>query len=181
MKNNTAIVLLLLSVGLFYTFINPLYEEVKELQTLANEYRGVLKNVSNIIDLRDRLLVAYQSLPQTEINRINKVLPDNINTVRLALDLDSMASRFGVSIKNIQVTTARASGNENVIVMPSSSNTYETANVSFSFVSNYTNFIRILANLERNLRIMDIRSITFRSSDSGLYEYTISVDTYWLR
>ena len=91
--------------------INPLYEEVKELQTLANEYRGVLKNVSNIIDLRDRLLVAYQSLPQTEINRINKVLPDNINTVRLALDLDSMASRFGVSIKNIQVTTARASSN----------------------------------------------------------------------
>ena len=91
MKSNTAIVLLLLSVGLFYTFTNSQYQDVKKLHTLANEYQSVLENVSAIIELRERLLVTYETFPQADIERINKVLPDNVDTVRLALDLDAIA------------------------------------------------------------------------------------------
>src|SRR3990167_4614487 len=88
MKHNTAIVLLLLSLGLFYTFTNSQYREVKELSALANEYQSVLKNISQIVELRDSLLATYATIPVVEIDRMNKVLPDNIDTVRLALDLD---------------------------------------------------------------------------------------------
>lgn len=180
MKNTTAIILLLLSVGLFYTFTNVQYQEVKGLYTLASEYQNVLRNTSAIVELRDRLLVTYETFPKAEIDRINKVLPDNINTVRLALDLDSMASRYGLSIKNIQATTG-ASGDANFIVLPEQASAYEKATVSFGFISNYENFMLLLADLERNLRIMDIRSISFQTSESGLYDYRVSVETYWLK
>ena len=59
MKNNSAIVLLLLSLGLFYTFTNDQYKDARRLQALAGEYRNILQNVSAIVESRDRLLVTY--------------------------------------------------------------------------------------------------------------------------
>lgn len=179
MKNNTAIILLLLSVGLFYAFTNAQYQDVKKLHTLASEYQNILQNASAIIELRNRLLVTYEAFPRAEIDRMNKVLPDNIDTVRLALDLDGLASRYGISIKNIQATTG-ASAEANLIVLPDYAGAYQKATVSFGFVSNYKNFIRLLADIEKSLRIMDIKSLSFETSESGLYDYQISVETYWL-
>lgn len=180
MRHNNAIILLLLSVGLFYTFTNSQYKDVKELQTLANQYQDVLQNASAIVELRDRLLISYETFPKAEIDRLNKVLPDNIDNVRLALDLDGMASLYGISIENIQTATD-GSKDGDLAVLPEYAGAYDKATVSFSFVSNYDNFINLLADLEKNLRIMDIKSVSFETSDSGLYDYEVSVNTYWLR
>lgn len=180
MKNNTAIILLLLSVGLFYTFTNVQYQYVRELQTLSNEYQSVLKNVSAIVSLRDNLVVTYSAIPKIETERMGKVLPDNIDIVRLALDLDSMASRYGISIKSIQ-TSVGVSRDASLIVLPEYANNYEVATVSFSFISTYENFKGFLADIEKSLRIMDVKSISFQISDSGFYEYRVSIETYWLK
>jgi len=179
MKSHTAIILFLLSVGLFYTFTNVQYQKVKELRILAGEYQDVLKNASAIVDLRDNLLVTYTALPVAEIDRVNKALPDNIDIIRLALDLDGMASRYGISIKNIQVAMARA--NADFMVLPEYAGVYDKAAVSFSFVSNYDDFKRLLTDIEKSLRIMDVKSASFQVAELSLYEYQISADTYWLK
>ncbi|MDO8569654.1 MAG: type 4a pilus biogenesis protein PilO [bacterium] len=180
MKNNTAIILLLLSVGLFYAFTNGQYQDVKKLYALASEYRDILQNVSDIVELRDRLLVTYETFPKAEIERISKVLPDNIDTVQLALDLDSMASRYGISIKSIKTETGVAQDTD-LIVLPEYAGVYEKATVSLSFISSYENFKLLLADIEKSLRIMNIKSVSFRASDTGLYDYEISAETYWLK
>ena len=172
--------LLILSVGLFYAFTNDQYQDVKQLYALASEYKSVLRNISEIVEFRDRLRVTYEALPKEEIERINKVLPDNIDTVRLALDLDSMASRYGISIKSIKTETGATRG-ANTVVLPEDGEVYESATVALSFVSNYENFKRLMADIEKNLRIMNIKSISFQTSDNGLYNYEISAETYWLK
>src|SRR3989344_4176656 len=181
MKNNTAIILLLLAVGLFYTVTRGQYQDAKELHNLSNEYKSILQNITDIEELRDRLLITYERLPRTEIDRLNKMLPDNVDTVRIALDIDGMASNYVIAIENIQ---AISSSNEQsgLVVLPEYAGAYEKATISFSFVSSYDNFMNFLADLEKNLRVMDIKSISFQSPDnSNLYEYQISVDTYWLK
>lgn len=178
--NNTSVVLLLLSIGLFYTFTNAQYQDVKNLSTLMGEYKDALQKVSDIVELRDVLLADYGTIPKTEIDRTNKILPDNVDTVRLALDLDGMASRYGISIKNIQATT-ETNQDAGLIVLPEYADPYDKAIVSFSFVANYENFMLLLADVERNLRIMDVKKILFQANDSGLYEYQVSVETYWLK
>ena len=180
MNNNSTIVLFLLSIGLFYTFTNVQYKEVKELRILVGEYQDVLKNASAIVELKDSLLVTYQSFPKEETERINKVLPDNVDTVRLALDLDGMASRYGISIKNIQVATG-VNKDANLIILPENAGVYDKATVSFSFISNYENFKHLLGDLEKSLRVMDVKSISFQTTESGLNSYQISVETYWLK
>jgi len=178
MKNKSAIILVILSIGLFYTFTNVEYAKVKDLHVLATEYQDVLANISDIVRLRDTLLIAYEEFPEADKNRIEKVLPDNIDMVQLALELDSIASRHGISIKDIYIDNDI---NQNMgVVLPEHTSPYEKVMVSFSFVSNYENFKRLLADMEKSLRIMEIESLSFDVLDSGLYEHDITIETYWL-
>lgn len=180
MINNTTIVLLLLSVGLFYTFTNVQYQKVKKLYTLAGEYQSALDRVSDIVELRDTLLADYGTIAPTEIERIDKVLPDNIDNVRLALDLDGMAARHGISIQNVQTATDSGESTD-LVVLPEYEGAYDRVIVSFGFVSNYSNFVDLLLDLEKSLRIMDIESVAFQTGESNFYDFRVAVETYWLK
>ena len=179
MNSNSAIVFLLLSIGIFYTFTSGQYEEVKRLHALANEYQEILRNISGVAELRDNLSVAYQALPAEEVDRLTKALPDYNDTVRLALDLDGIAGRHGISLKSINAI-AGPDANAGGLVLPDG-NVYDKVNITLSFVAKYPDFVSFLSDLELNLRLMDVRSISFNAGDTGLYEYIVTLDTYWLR
>ncbi|KKW01839.1 MAG: hypothetical protein UY36_C0015G0007 [Parcubacteria group bacterium GW2011_GWA1_49_11] len=101
--------------------------------------------------------------------------------MQLALDLDGMASRYGISIRSVKTSTATQSTDPSQIVLPGQAPTYEKVEVTFNFISNYQNFKLMLADIEKSLRIMDVKSASFQTQDSGLYDYLISADTYWLK
>ncbi len=98
----------------------------------------------------------------------------------IARDLDTIASRYGISIKSVQIED-KSSVDARSIVVPDSALPYEKAFVSFSFISNYANFSKFLADLEKSLRLMDVKSVAFQTGQTGLYEHKIIVQTYWLK
>jgi hypothetical protein len=179
MKSTTAIIFILVAIGLFYTVITPHYSKVQALQVESNKYSDVLSNVEALTQKRDELLIKYNSIPKDQLERLEKALPDHIDSVRLAVDFDSIASKYGISIKNIK-TTAKKEDNGSVI-QPASTNAYDTVRVDFSFVSTYDNYRKFMKDIESSLRVIDIRTASFSASDNGLYDYTVSIDTYWLK
>jgi hypothetical protein len=179
MKSTNAIIFILIAIGLFYTVINPHYSKVQALQTEADKYADVLDNVDSLTQKRDDLLTKYNSISKDQIARIEKAVPDNIDSVRLAVDFDSIASKYGISIKNIKTTT-KTEDNSSVI-QPVSKNGYGSVRVDFSFISTYDNYRKFMKDIESSLRIIDIRTTSFRGSENGLYEYNVSIDTYWLK
>jgi Tfp pilus assembly protein PilO len=177
MKQSSAFILILISIGLFYTFITPQKEKVKTLKAQADEYNNVLDSVTELQETRDALMQKYESLPQAEIDQLTKILPDHVDNVRLALDIDGIAARYGISIRTIQTETEVVGdifGDDNGKV-------YEKVTVTFSFASNYANFRKFLADLEKSLRLIDVKSVGFQATDNGIYDYKISFDTYWLK
>ena len=180
MKNPTNLIFILLSIGLFFSFTSPRYQEVKTLQASAAEYRNVIENISRIAETRDRLLVNYEAIPRAQIERLEKILPNNVDTVRLALDLDALSGRYGITLKDVQVET-KSDPNAALVAVSDKRLPYEKVTVSFSLISNYPNFVKMLADLERSLRIMDVKAITFKALDIGLYEHKMTVETYWLK
>lgn len=183
MNNNIAIILILVSIGIFYTFTSGQYKEVKRLSEQASRYEGVLESASSIATLRDSLLTNYSSIPRTEIERLEKVLPANVDTMQMALNLDGIAARYGISVKSIKTTTDTAVTDPTILPEYDTS-TYKKAVVSFSFIATYQNFKLFLKDIEKSLRLMDINSVSFQSStagESGLYEYQVTADTYWLK
>jgi Tfp pilus assembly protein PilO len=186
MKTNSSIALLIVAVGLFYTFTNPQYQQVKELRAIAAEYKEVLANVSNIVALRDNLILTYNALPKEEIERVTKLLPDDVDTVRLALDLDSLASTHNTTIESFRTSLDSEDGgsfDDEGVILPENEPIYEIATVSFSFISTYEDFVLLMGDLEKNLRITDVKSVTFTANEdnSSLYNFSVSVEIYWLK
>ncbi len=180
MKNNNAIILILLSAGLLYTFIMPQWDEVKALEAQQDMHKETLANASSIINLRDQLIGAYRSFPESDIDRIEKILPNSADLVGLAYEIDGIASNHGISIESVNIGERQGS-QASSIIEEEATPTHKSAGVSVSFVSNYPNFSSFLADLEKSLRILDVRSVSFSVSDeTGLYEHHIEFDTYWL-
>lgn len=177
-KNSTATVLVLIAVGLFYTFINPQYQKTKTLQAEAQQYENVLSNTSAISEVRNELMTRLADIPSSDIDRLSKILPDNIDTVRLAKDLDAIASNHGISITSLQIDSS-ADDNTGVFQQDSGSS-YEKVILTLNFVSNYENFRMFLNDIERSLRIIDIKSISFQVGTTDFYEFRVSFETYWL-
>jgi Tfp pilus assembly protein PilO len=180
MKNSTAFILILISVGLLYTFILPQYDKVNTQRAEQAQYQNILQNVSELQAKRDELLVKYQNIPKANIDAITKILPDNVDTVSLAMNLDTIASHYGLSIKSIQ-TSKDDQNNSSTIVQGAPTTLYGSVAFNFSVVSNYANFRKFMKDIEQSLRITDVQSVSFQSNANGLYEYQVSIKTYWLK
>lgn len=178
MKHSSAFILILISVGLFYTVITPQKAKIAALNAQADEYSAVLDSVEELQNSRDMLMDKFQSLPAADIEKLTKILPDHVDNVRLALDIDGIAARYGISIRSIQTETENPN---DLLGDVNTSPYYDKVTVSFDFISNYQNFRRFLADLEQSLRLVDVKSVSFLSTDTGLYDYKISFDTYWLK
>ncbi len=183
MKTSTAIIVLLISVGLFYTFTSPQYKKIENLRTASKTYNNILNNASELSTKREELLSQYRSIPKENIENLSKVLPDNVDIVRLTMDFDSIASRYGLSIKSIQVDKSKGgtSSNNSAIIVNQAEHAYDSTVISFSFVSSYNNFRKFMRDIESSLRIVNIKSIDFQSTENGLYQYKVSIETYWLK
>jgi Tfp pilus assembly protein PilO len=184
MKSSTPIILILIAIGLFYTFIDPQYNKVKELRSEANQFDAMLKDVSQIATMRDALMVQYRGIPKEEMEKLEKALPDNSDIVRLALDLDSIASNYGISIKKIEVGEKAVNDVSAIIIQqPSSAPTYQKETVSFNFVASYDDFRQFVSDMEKSLRIIDIENVEFQvgETESNLYDYKLTIATYWLK
>ncbi|MEX0919313.1 MAG: hypothetical protein WDZ64_01005 [Parcubacteria group bacterium] len=177
MKNATPIFLILLSIGIFYTFTKAEYDEVKSLQALSGEYNDLLDNASEILEIRGQLISNYQAIPTENREALSNALPDNTEVVRMALNLDGLSALYGVTLRSVQSVS---SGSAGLINLPSSSPVEKTS-VAISFNANYLGFVSFLRDLERSLRIIDTRSLSFRVNDVGIYEYRLTFDTYWLK
>ncbi len=180
MKNSTAIILILISVGLFYTFIIPEYSKVQALRAEASGYNDIIGSVSDLSKKRDELLLKYNAIPKIQLDNLTKILPDNVNVVELALNLDTIASKYGISIKNVKTVDDKADGGATVVKTVTASG-LQKVRITFNFTTTYANYRKFLADLEQSLRIIEVRNVTLNNADSGMSEFQMMVETYWLK
>jgi|CXWK01.1.fsa_nt_gi Tfp pilus assembly protein PilO len=180
MRNSTALVLLLISVALVYTVGFPYYDKIMILRTQSKQYKESLEKIDALINTRNDLQAKYQNMPQDGVAKLEKVLPDNVDTVNLAMNFDSIAAKYGISLKKIS-TVDRIDESGGVIVQSVGSGSYQPVTVAFSFTASYQDFRDFINDIEQSLRITDIKSVSFETSENGFYEFSLAVQTYWLK
>ena len=183
MKSIVPIILIILSISIWYFYIDPTYEDLKLLKVEQSEYQDVLDEVSQIQKTRKDLINKYNKFTREDLDRIKVLLPERANNIRLITDLDSLAAQQGISISNISISENNSSGSRGVV--ESSDKKYNTVDLSISFKATYTEFRSFLNELEQSLRIIDVMELTFSSSAgedfSNEYQFDISLRSYWLK
>ncbi|HRY62924.1 MAG TPA: type 4a pilus biogenesis protein PilO [Candidatus Paceibacterota bacterium] len=161
-------------LSLFYT--SPLLSDIDALGAERNSLSASLSESKGLFEVYRQKQAVYNNFTDTEKERINKVLPDSIDNVKLVIDIDDIASKYNMKIRNIDLKTEKVGEGE-----MTSNNPYGTATLRFTVSSNYTNFRSFLKDLEDSLRLVDISSLSFTASDKNTDEYNIELKTYWLK
>ncbi len=183
MKSIMPLLLIIVSVGMFYTFLDPRYEQVQELANKKNQYEEALEKAEDLAAVRDTLLTKYNALPKENIAKLERVVPDNLNTVKLVADIDAIAGKYGIPVRSVRVTEEQVDNSQQIptefVPKP-----YKTTTIGFKASATYENLVPFLQDLEKSLQLIDVKTITFTADDglnNGINDYDISINTYSLR
>jgi len=180
--------MILSSGGVFYYITIPMYEEVQTLRAKKVEYDQALNSSQEAQKVRASLETKYNKISVENLNRLESFLPNNVDNIRLIIEIDKIAGRYNMTIGNAQVTVSKESSSsdnpDEVVVVEST--TYGIGKLSFSVSGKYEEYLSFIKDLEQSLRLINITSVSLSSGssskDSGdTYEYKTSFDTYWLK
>lgn len=187
-----------LAGAIFFLYTKPAYDEVQVTQAQIAQYDAALDKAAELQKLKQTLLARFNAFSPTDLDRLHKLLPDHVDNVRLILDLDNLAGRFGLSLQNVDVSSSDSQGAKKqtaVGAIGASNQKYDSLTLTFGTRSTYSTFIRFLTDLESSLRIVDLISLTIDPDSSGAasadgriqgtsepqYTYKITLKTYWLK
>lgn len=183
MKGIFPIIALVVAGIAFYMYIDPTYTQVKELRKEEATLSAALSRALELQATRDQLLSRYNTFNPEDLARLEKMLPDHVDNVRLALDMDSLAASYGMRIRNVSIEKQdeKKSSTRKAQTVGPDERSYESMALSFTVTGQYDTFRTFLTDLEHSLRLVNIEQLSFASTESGLYDFTITLRTYWLK
>ncbi|MDP3958457.1 MAG: type 4a pilus biogenesis protein PilO [bacterium] len=175
------IVLAAAAIGIFYFFTDPYYKEVQALTQEKASYEQALDNSKRLQAKRDELRERFNAFPVASIERLERMVPNNVDNVRLVLELDRMAAKYGMSVKNIRLDS-KADRNKERDLIGASDKPFGSVSLEFAVDGPYRNFVSFMEDLEKSLRVVDIESVSFSvSGDLGVSQHNVRIKTYWLK
>ncbi len=196
-----SIILSGISIFAIFYYVKPTYNEAKRTLASAAKYDQALGKAKEIQALRQSLLSQYNLFSDINRAKLNKLLPDDVDNVRLVLDIDGIAAARGIRIGSVKVQAAKdkpadsnvQTGNAvGFISAEQASSKYETLILQFSATAPYEQFKLFLRDLEYSLRIVDLTDLTItqvgsqrtstdQNTGPSLYKFSVGIKTYWLK
>ena len=164
---------------MFYT--NPTYQTIKSLRAQAAEYDDALNKSKELRTIRDELNSRRNAFPQESVQKLERILPDNVDNIRFAIEIDNIANRRNLSIGALklgEVSDSRAQ--KSPLAVGASGDAVGSVGVGFEIEARYDDFLAFLQDLEVSLRLIDIEKISFRAPEGGESKYSFAIRTYWL-
>lgn len=171
------LILLIAAAGTFMVYTNGAYQDSKALAAQYQQYNDALTQSSQLRGLRDQLLSRRNTFSADDVRKVERLLPDNVDNIRLIIDINDIAARYHLQVSNVSFQAAQTAQGS----VGSGSSVLGTATVTFAISATYDQFMTFIQDLERSLRLLDIENVSFTVGAGDITDYTITVQTYWLR
>lgn len=180
------LILLAAAIGLFVVYTNPHYQgNIKALKTQEASYDDALNKSQELKSLRDKLLSKYNTISADDQSKLQELLPDNIDNIQLVIDINGIAARHNLAVKNMQIGETRVGPNgarssTAKVAVGTAAGAVGSVDFGFTVTADYDTFYAFLADLEHSLRLIDVEKLAFVVNETGLNDYSVSIRTYWL-
>lgn len=182
-----SIFFLLAGVFAFIVFISPQFSRLKESQARLSDIAGISNELDVIAADRDKLIDIYNSISQTDIDRLEKMLPTGPNASSFLTNLEFLSLKNNLRLKRLEfigeTSQVQRSGGAPV---PSSAATQRPIGagfvelpISIGVEGSYESFRSYLKDLEASVRILDITEINFGLIRQNTYEFTVRAKAYY--
>ena len=201
-RNLTAFILIVIAVGIYVTVTQGIIASAGQVKTVNDRYVAAIGNAARLVAARDQVLKDYNAISDGDRARLDKMIPNTVDNIRLIIDLNGIAASRHMSFKSITaaVSSSGAAGSHAPAASSPSASamnapmvggaagsqrisapTLDTVTVSFSVSATYQDFINLLQAMETDLRIMDLSHLSVTANDTGTYDWSLQFKTYWIR
>lgn len=197
-RNILSILGIVAAGGIFIFYTQPTYDEVRAVRTEIAGYDEALSRAAELQQLKQSLLSRFNTMDPRNVERLEKLLPDHVDNVRLVLNLDNLASRHGLALENVVIGNPSSQVNTQTVVgaIGAGRQKYDSLTLKFSTTGTYTDFVQFLQDLESDLRVVDVVSLSLERGGSAslrrpfsdpsapaeaVFRFDISIRTYWLK
>jgi hypothetical protein len=174
---------LILAIGIFFVYVSPTWNgSVAEAKASIAADNDALKAINDFKDKENKLQEEQNAIDQGSLDRLTTFLPNSVDNVGLILDLNALAARSGLSLGNIDVVTegGAAGGAPGTDVATSDQGAVGSVDMTFSAIGTFGALQSFLAGMEKSLRLLDVRDLTVKGTDTGVYSYNVTLHLYWL-
>lgn len=185
------ILLIMLPVSLYYGYIEPVYtgqpgfvwtpeSSIMALQAENVEYKNAFNQIEAIENEINKLNGDYIAINQDLKNKVNMLLPSEINEIKLRNEVNSIASKMGIAISNLTVLE----------ITRQTAPKLKGYKVSFSVKGHYIDLKKMFERYEKSTRLFILSSISIKKSfsdqikeddDVQLLDAIVSYDVYYLK
>lgn len=185
MKSLTSFILIVVAGALMYVYAWPQWTNIQTLSLRQVELEGAVEKAKQIETIRQQLITQYESISPENSQKINRVIPAEFDPVKLIADINDVAVRYNLVIKETQLEEESSNSNSGVVEEAGPVSPYKTIRLSFATSGQYRNFYSFVADIEKSLQLMDIQRISVASSqgqsgEAGNLDFNIILDTYWM-
>ncbi len=202
-KALTPIIGILVAVGLFFTYVQPTFEDVKMIQSETAQYAQAVDRASELQQRISELRAQQNAISISDLERLEAFLPNRIDEVSLLIDIDALATENNLALSNIKVNAESESGDEGGapatdpamdptldptfdptanIGTPAgtASSQYTSLDISFTVNGTYNDFRVFLDEIERSLVLMEVADLVFAESEGDLMPFEVTLRFYSL-
>ena len=185
---------------IFFAYTKPAYDNIQTVQAQIVQYNAALAKAKELDAVKQTLLSKYNAFNPSDITRLETMLPDQVNNIGLILDLDTLATKYGLSLEGVAISDENSSSG----AVGGSTQPYDSLGVAFSIHCTYAQFLQYVGALQSSLRIVDLQGISVGAGgtpttgngttpslsaiagsstipDNNVYDFTINLRTYWLK
>jgi hypothetical protein len=179
------VALILLSLGIVFTYIKPTLSEITKTQDTIVTYQVEQTKVSEVNVKLQRVMSAVNQVSSEDQQRLLTYMPDMVDTIAVPRDLNAIASATGVILSQIKYEGPRESNQTAQFSDPSLQLTptvtgFEPEAHVFSYVfdASYEQIKAVLAALEKNAYPLEVHDMNIEKTEGGFLKVTMKLVTY---
>lgn len=156
-QNIVTLIIILLIIGIVFIYLNsikPTLKRIKDTQATILETREKIRLLNEYKTKAEQLMNYYSSIIN-QIENINLALPDDPKTSQILAILDELSKKHQITFS--QVTFQELTGEDGI----------GRVEAKISVYANYQNLKNFLKDIEKELRLADLKDLNIKS----LFEY----------
>lgn len=176
-------IVLIISLGFTFFYVAPEYRLNQERRAGVDVLAKALLSSEEITSLINKTKSSLVSVGETGLPRFEVFLPETVDPLRFANNIQTVAGKSRIILKEIKVTSVADTAEQKSTTGESSTATgkgkYATTKATFTFTSDYETFQLFLNDLEKSLGLIKVSYLEFVSLPA--YQYAMEIETYSLK
>ena len=164
------------AASLYFSYIGPGFNKIdvinKDIDALKDTLSIQKEEVKEkLADLKEQM----DSITLEDEEKLDRLVPEknDFDEARFVYDMNTIAFMHNMRIDKVQFSSQPST-------IDSDSRDYGTFQMRFNVEGAYDKFIAFMEDIERNEQLIDVNITSFQSKETGIYNYGVSLVTYWL-